>query len=90
MYTFLDAGHNYIGICGVFMVLFAYFSMQVGKMAHNSVIFSAMNLVGSAFIMVSLYFDVNIASVVIEIAWLLISMFGLYKAVLLKRNSNAV
>ena len=89
MYDFLDAIHNYVGVFGVFLVLLAYFAMQLGKMAHDGVIFSALNFIGSAFIMVSLYFDVNLASVVIEIAWLLISFFGLCRALLFKRSTNS-
>ncbi len=89
MYAFLDAGHNFIGIFGVILVLAAYFAMQIGRMAHNGVLFSAMNFIGSAFIMVSLYFDVNLASVVIEIAWLIISLFGLFKALLRNREYDS-
>lgn len=85
--TFLSDWHNVIGTVGVAFVLFAYFMMQLGKMAHNGILFSGMNLIGSAFIMVSLYFDFNLASVIIEISWLFISLFGLTKAIFALRKT---
>jgi len=35
---------------------------------------------GALLILISLYFSFNLASFIIEIAWLLISIFGLFKA----------
>ena len=68
--------HNVIGITGVFFVLIAYFLMQLGRIRHDGIFFSGINSLGSSLILVSLYFDRNLASIVIEISWLLISLFG--------------
>ena len=82
MREFLLAAHNIIGVIGVFFVLSAYFLMQVGRVRHDGIFFSAINLIGSSFILVSLYFDRNLASIIIEISWFLISLFGTVMAVL--------
>ncbi len=79
--TFLAKDFNAIGIVGVVMVLVAYFLLQIDKLSQDSITFSLLNFLGSIFILVSLYFTWNLASGVIEIAWLIISFFGLGKAV---------
>ncbi len=71
---------NEIGMVGVVLVLFAYFMLQVGRMSGASVRFSFLNLMGSLLILVSLCYTWNLASGVIEIAWLLISFYGLVKS----------
>jgi membrane-bound ClpP family serine protease len=79
--NFLSQQFNLIGIVGVVMVLTAYFLLQLERLAQVSITFSLLNFVGSIFILVSLCFTWNLASGIIEIAWLLISAFGLLKAV---------
>mgnify|MGYP007063690839 CR=1 FL=1 len=81
MLDVLRSLHNYVGILGVILVLYAYFAMQIGRMNHDSFLFSILNFVGSCLVLFSLYFSVNIASVVIEVAWLLISLIGIIKAI---------
>lgn len=76
---FIALEHNVIGIIGVVMVLSAYFLLQLGRLRQEALSFSMVNLVGSACILVSLYYTPNIPSVVIEIAWLLISLIGVIK-----------
>lgn len=68
-----------IGIAGVILVLLTYFLLQAGKLASTSLKYSTINLLGSALIMVSLLNTWNLASVIIEIAWGLISCYGIYR-----------
>ena len=81
---FLARQFNTIGIIGVILVLLAYLLLQLDRLGQDSILYSLMNLIGSVLILVSLYFAWNLASGVIEIAWFLISMFGLSKAVYLR------
>lgn len=76
---FLIAEHNVLGMIGVIMVLLAYFLLQVERLSGASLAYSVLNFVGSILILISLYFTPNVPSVVIEIAWLLISALGLGK-----------
>jgi len=69
---------NIIGLIGVGMVLIAYFLLQLHKINPKAVLFSVINLVGAILILISLMFHWNLASVVIEISWISISLFGLY------------
>lgn len=72
--------YDVIGIIGVGFVLLAYGLLQVEKINSKGWRFSALNAVGAVLIMVSLYFSFNLASFIIECAWLTISVYGLFKA----------
>lgn len=75
---------NPVGIVGVILVLVAYFLLQIDKMSQDSVLYSLLNVVGSLLILYSLYYYWNLASGVIEFAWLAISIFGLIKSLRLR------
>lgn len=77
-----------IGISGVTMVLLSYFFLQIGKVSSNDLSYSVINLVSSVMIIVSLLENWNLASVIIEIAWFLISCYGVYRY--LKRRRQKV
>ena len=83
MAHFFATQFNVIGIIGVVLVLIAYLLLQIDKLSQDSITFSLLNFVGSIFILTSLYFSWNLPSGIIEIAWLLISFFGLNKAIYL-------
>lgn len=69
-----------IGLFGVTSILIAYGLLQTGKLRPTQRRFSAMNAVGATLILLSLYFDFNLSAVVIESAWLVISLYGLATA----------
>ncbi len=73
-----------VGIVGVTLILIAYFLLQFEKMNSNSVSYSMLNLVGAAMILYSLFYHWNLASVIIEIAWIIISIAGIFRS--LKRQ----
>jgi len=77
-----------IGSIGVLLVLWAYYRLQRQQLASTSIAFSAYNAVGSGMILVSLYFDFNLASFFIESAWTTISLAGVFFAVRKKVNDN--
>lgn len=66
-----------VGLVGVVIILSAYALLQSGRLAVRAPIYSAMNLVGSGFILFSLTVDFNLPSAIIEGAWALISIYGL-------------
>jgi len=77
-----------IGIVGVLLVLWAYYRLQRQKLAATSIVFSVYNAAGSGMILVSLYFDFNLASFFIESAWTTISLVGVFFAVRKKLNDK--
>ncbi|MEL6686105.1 MAG: hypothetical protein AAFP97_00615 [Pseudomonadota bacterium] len=68
-----------IGLAGVVLILIAYFALQTERIASEDWRFSAINGLGAILIMISLYFTFNLASFVIEVFWLIISVYGLWK-----------
>ena len=70
---------TYLGLLGVVLVLVAYVLLQAQKLSQNSALFYVINLIGSILILGSLYFHPNLPSVVIEIAWLIISVLGIWR-----------
>ncbi len=78
---FISKEYNAIGITGVSLILLAYLLLQLDRLDQNSVFYSLINLLGSGFILISLIYAWNLSSVVIEIAWFVISFFGLSKAI---------
>ena len=68
-----------IGNIGVVMFLAAYFLLQQGKIAHTSLWYSGLNLGGALLLMFSLWIDWNLSAFMLEAAWALISMWGIYK-----------
>ena len=69
--------HDWVGSLGVLIIVAAYLWLQIGRIAGQNVVFSGANLLGSILILVSLYFNFNFSAVLIEIFWIVISLFGL-------------
>ncbi|WP_409432924.1 hypothetical protein ACJ3XI_00065 [Litorimonas sp. RW-G-Af-16] len=78
--TFAPTPSDILGLIGVSIILATYLALQLGKVAPTDWRYSAANGFGALLILVSLYFTFNLASFVIEIAWLAISLFGLFRA----------
>ncbi len=68
-----------IGIIGVSIVVATYFLLQSEKIDSKSFLYSFLNAFGSLLIMYSLLYNWNLASFIIEIFWILISLYGLKK-----------
>tara|TARA_R110000782_G_scaffold199414_2_gene288391 strand:+ start:677 stop:937 length:261 start_codon:yes stop_codon:yes gene_type:complete len=69
-----------IGIFGVGLTLLAYLLLQAERLESRSRAYSALNLVGSVAILTSLAFDFNLSAVLMEGCWVVISLYGLIKA----------
>ncbi|MEE8119712.1 MAG: cyclic nucleotide-binding protein [Gammaproteobacteria bacterium] len=72
--------HDLVGIIGVILILAAYLLLQIGTVTVQSLWYSLANAIGAVLILFSLYFDFNLPSVIIELAWLAISLIGITRA----------
>jgi len=70
-----------IGLLGVAFILLAYLLLSTAKIQSNSLKYHLLNFTGAWLILFSLYFHWNLASVVIEVAWIMISVVGIYRVV---------
>ena len=77
--------YDILGTVGVMMILACYFLIQIGRINSERLAFSAINGIGASFILVSLYFEFNFASVLMEGAWVLISLIGIVRYFLRRR-----
>ncbi|TAN06460.1 MAG: hypothetical protein EPN38_08345 [Rhodanobacteraceae bacterium] len=66
-----------IGLIGMLLTLIAYYLLQTRCLHGNGVAYQLLNAFGSAAIIVSLVYAFNLAAMVLEIAWLAISIYGL-------------
>lgn len=79
MYDVLMKISDPIGIIGVVVILIAYYLLSVGRWVADSFIYQFLNFIGAWMILFSLYFHWNTASVSIEVAWIIISLIGMYR-----------
>lgn len=68
-----------VGIAGVLLILAAYFLLQTERIRSDELRYPLLNLVGAMLVIVSLTHTFNLASFVIEIAWIAISLYGIIK-----------
>lgn len=80
MYVLLEQFSDHVGIIGVILTLLGYFLLNVNKVTSTSLAYVWLNLVGSILLLYSLLFHWNFPSVLIEVAWISISLIGLYRA----------
>lgn len=71
--------HNIIGGIGVFLILISYLLIQIGKIKQSNIWYSAANFLGAALVLFSLYYEFNLSAFIIEVFWLLISLYGVIK-----------
>ena len=69
--------YDIVGTIGVALIVITYAGVQLRKMEVTSLTYSALNLLGALMILLSLAYNFNLASVVIEIFWIIISLWGI-------------
>jgi hypothetical protein len=81
----MGLGAEIIGYAGTLLIALGYFANQAGRLASTDWRFPALNLVGSLAVLVSLAYEPNRPSIVIELFWCAISLFGLVRNLRLRR-----
>lgn len=77
-----------IGIAGVCLVLVSYYLLNINKLSSTDIKYLLMNCIGSSLILFSLLFDWNLSAALIEGAWALISLFGIYRVTRARRQTK--
>lgn len=70
--------YDVISTVGVIIILVTYYLLQTRKMDARNVWYSILNIVGSVFILYSLWFDWNLGAVLMESFWIVISIVGIF------------
>lgn len=69
-----------VGNIGVLLMVIAYLLLQLEKLTGSSVSYLLLNAIGAVLVIVSLLFRFNFSAFLMEVFWLLISLYGLGKA----------
>ena len=80
------AWYDVVGTLGVLLILIAYGGLQFGWMRPEIFAYSVINGLGAALILISLIFEFNFSAFLIESVWLVISIYGMAKA--LRRGAS--
>lgn len=65
-----------VGNVGVFLIIISYLLLQLNKLKSKDILYSAMNLIGATFVIISLIESFNMSAFVIEVFWVGISFVG--------------
>jgi len=68
-----------IGFVGMIFIVFAYFLLQTGTYDTQSLKFQLINLIGAVLLLISLCVHFNLGSFIIEVFWIIITLYGIYK-----------
>ena len=66
-----------IGLVGVALLVITYAMLQLDKIDPKGFWYSFNNMIVAILVSISLYFTWNTASVVIEVFWFIISVYGI-------------
>lgn len=75
---------NFLGILGVILVVWAYFASLYDLWKVHDLSYLLFNFFGSWLLIISLIYHWNAASFMIEIVWLAITSFGIFKYFFIK------
>lgn len=67
------------GNIGVLMMVIAYLLVQLDKLSSSAASYLLLNAGGALLVILSLIFHFNLSAFLMEVFWLLISLFGLAK-----------
>ncbi|MFK7821681.1 MAG: hypothetical protein AB8G99_23415 [Planctomycetaceae bacterium] len=68
--------HDIVGGLGVITLLATYLALQLNRISAQSLSYSVLNGLGAGLILISLTQSFNLSAVLIESAWLIISIVG--------------
>jgi len=72
--------HDILGTTGVGFIVVMYVMLQTERIDPRRMAFSIFNAVGSILILISLAYKFNFSAVLIEGVWLIVSVYGLWRA----------
>ncbi len=76
------------GFIGVLLIVVAYLLLQLDKLPSSSPKYSLLNAGGALLIMVSLIFAFNLSAFIVEAFWFLISLLGLWRSLISRKDSR--
>ena len=56
-----------------------YFLLQIGRLNSRDLAYQIINLAGAVLLIISLFVHFNLRSFLIEVFWIIITIYGIYK-----------
>ena len=77
--------YDLVGLGGTLAILAAFFLLQAGRLAGDSLRYQLLNLFGAAAILVSLWETFNLSVFLLELAWVGVSLYGIVRSMRARR-----
>lgn len=69
--------YQWAGFVGMLFVVVAYLFLQINKYTIKSLEYQLLNLIGAILLLISLFVHFNLGSFIIEIFWIIITVYGI-------------
>ena len=83
------AWYDMVGMVGVGLILVAYALLQAGRVRGDALSYQLLNLVGALAVLVSLRYEFNLSAVLMESAWVLVSLYGIARGMRARIDATA-
>ena len=80
--------YQVIGFIGMLFIVYAYLLLQIKKYTITSFSYQVLNLVGAILLLISLFVHFNLGSFIIEVFWIIITIYGMYKNLKEKKDEK--
>lgn len=70
---------QWLGFLGMILIVLAYFLLQSGRCGIHSFKYQILNLSGAIALIASLMVHFNLGSFLIEVFWIVITLYGIVK-----------
>ena len=81
--------YDWVGLFGVLLILLAYFVLQTGRIRGDGLTYQLMNLFGASGVLVSLYYKPNFSAILMEAAWVAVSIYGIVRGLRRKGETKS-
>ncbi|MAD41526.1 MAG: hypothetical protein CL623_03950 [Arcobacter sp.] len=80
--------YQWAGFAGMLFVVLAYLFLQMNKYTIKSLQYQLLNLVGAILLLISLFVHFNLGSFIIEVFWIIITIYGIVVNLKDKKNKK--
>lgn len=68
-----------VGVAGFLFYMLSYALLQLGKISGQCYTYTLLNMLAASLVLVSLFNQFNLASALIQISWIAISIVGVFR-----------
>ena len=72
--------YDVVGLGGTLSILLAFVLLQTRRLSGTGLVYQLLNLFGAAGILVSLFGTFNLSVFLLELAWVIVSLYGIIRS----------